>query len=245
MAPPCFRAPSTLPLSWRLLLQRQSSPDPDKIGERGLTLIECLVAIVVIAITVATITPPIFLATATRVQARRGEQANQIAQAEVDRVRRMVETGIYTVNQLPADTGTGNASAVAVASGVNGSLLVSPASCGTYPPIPATTPIAATSLIPVDIDGDCQPEFAMQVFRSSACIPASLPADTPPYAFQVGVRVYTYKPGEAMTNLSAERASLAMSGGARDRGTVRRPMQTIYSKVARVNTNESLECSGS
>jgi len=235
---------STTLLRW-LLFQRRLFTSSINTGQQGLTLIECLVAIVVIAITVTTITPPIFLATATRIQSRRGEQANQIAQAEVDRIRQMVETGVYTVDQLPIDTGAGNASDVAAASGVNSSLLVSPATCGTYPPIPATAPVSDRTLIPVDIDGDCRPEFAMQVYRSAPCTPASLPSGSPPYAFQIGVRVYTYNPGEAMNNLRTDRSSLGLTTASKDTGSVRRPMQTLYSRVARVNTNESLVCSGS
>lgn len=53
----------------------------------GLTLIECLVAMIIITIVVAIITPPIFLAVGTRVNNRRTEQALQVAQGEIERVR--------------------------------------------------------------------------------------------------------------------------------------------------------------
>ena len=53
-------------------------------AESGLTLIECIVAIVIISVVGVAITPPLFLATAARVQTNRAEQAVQIAQGEVD-----------------------------------------------------------------------------------------------------------------------------------------------------------------
>jgi len=225
-----------------LLFSRRQSSTVDSANQQGLTLIECLVAIVVIAITVATITPPIFLATATRVQARRGEQANQIAQGEVDRVRQLIERGTYTITQLPSNAGTGAAGTVAAASSV-GATLLSPAACSTYPP---ATPIASNALVPVDIDGDCKPEFAMQVYRTGDCLPASLTGVTPtppPYAFDLGVRVYTYRDGETLPPLTTDRASLGLAAGKRDTGTTRRPMQVLYSRIARVNSSEALECS--
>ena len=62
-------------------------------SEDGLTLLECLVAIAVIALTGAMIGPPLVMAAATRVQNRRAEQALQLAQGEVDRIRAMVIRG--------------------------------------------------------------------------------------------------------------------------------------------------------
>ncbi len=225
-------------LTWLLRASRQRrSPDA------GLTLIECLVAIVVIAITIATITPPIFLASATRIQSRRAEQANQIAQGEVDRVRQIVERGTYQTDNLPKDVGTGRSSEVAAANAVSDRLL-SPATCNTYP---ATTAVDASQLVPVDVNGDCTPEFAMQVFRTNQCIPAGIPVPADgspriPYAFDLGVRVYTYRPGEPVNNLSKDRASLGLAAGPRDKGGTRRPMQVLYTRVARVNDGNAVEC---
>ncbi|EKQ67512.1 hypothetical protein OsccyDRAFT_3790 [Leptolyngbyaceae cyanobacterium JSC-12] len=247
--------PPVVPLVTKWLLVASKSSQPSRVAgssEAGLSLIECLVAILVIAVTVVAITPPVFLATASRIQARRADQANQIAQAEVDRIRGIVERGAYVEAALPP---IGNATSVkdtTAATSVNTTLLLSPGTCtvGRYPPVlasppPATSPLGSNQLIPVDIDGDCQAEYAMQVFRTQGCVPANKPADTPPYSFSVGVRVYSYNPqdGATVPTLGTERANLAMTTGRRDKGTeFRRPLQVVYSRASRNTNADSFQC---
>ena len=235
-SPPAFllRFLSAIPRS------HPTKPAPEK----GLTLLECLVAIVIISITVVSITPPIFVATASRIQSRRAEQANQIAQAEIDRIRTIVErSSSYTTAQLPASGGTGAAPAIAAATGVETSLIASPSVCPGKTKYPATA--IATKVIPVDVDGDCKPEFAMQVFRSNECIPTSL-VGVPPYAFTVGVRVYGYEVGNPMSKLSPVRARLGITAGRGGdnsaSGAERQPLQVLYTKVARVGDERAKEC---
>ena len=220
-------------------------------SEKGLTLIECLVAIVIISITVVAITPPIFVATASRIQSRRAEQANAIAQAEIDRIRTVVERGSkYTADELPASGGGAvAASTIAAATGVNTDLIASLGACNgktKYPEVSATPTATATQVIPVDVDGDCIPEFAMQVFRSNDCTPASLVGVTPPYAFTAGVRVYGYEVGNPMSKLSPVRARLGITAGRGGdnsaSGAERQPLQVIYTRVSRVGNEQALEC---
>ncbi len=88
-----------------LVLSKASKPRSKSSGG-GFTLIESLVAIIIVSITVVAISPPIFWATGTRVQNRRAEQALSIAQATIDQVRAKVERGGATALELPAiDTG--------------------------------------------------------------------------------------------------------------------------------------------
>lgn len=227
--------------------QRQSS-------EQGLSLIECLIAIVIIALTVVAILPPIMLATATRIQARRADQANQIAQGEVDRIRTIVERGSYYINQLPEAVATQNirdAAPATVAPGA-GNPIISPANCpnrypasptnpadpSTYPP-----PAPANGVILVDVEGDCTADYVMQVFRTTGRIPTG---ETVPYSFDIGVRVYTYFPGQPFPTLEKERASLITGTGPRDviDGARRRPMAALYSSVARNDSGKSMGCIG-
>jgi prepilin-type N-terminal cleavage/methylation domain-containing protein len=56
-------------------------------GESGFTIIESLVAIIVAAILLAAIAPVIILSAATRVQARRVEQATQATKSFIDGVK--------------------------------------------------------------------------------------------------------------------------------------------------------------
>jgi len=202
--------------------------------QAGLSLIECIVAIVIISLTVVTIIPTVFLATATRVQARKFERANQIAQGELDRIRNMVERGTYTLTTLPGDAGSGKAvKDVGVASGFSAGALLSPASCSTYPP--AAT-VAWNKLVAVDADGDCTPDFAMQVFRTTGLNPVGTNV---PSTFEMGVRVYTYS--ATMPTLLKERASAVPGTGARENSaTSRRPMAVLYSAVARNDNSKTL-----
>ena len=255
------RHPSPPAFLLRLLSAIPRSQPANPTSEKGLTLIECLVAIVIISITVVAITPPIFVATASRIQSRRAEQANQIAQSEIDRIRAIVERGSkYTENELPASGGGAVAApTIAAATGVNTDLIASLGACNgktKYPEATATptaTPTAtATQVIPVDVDGDCKPEFAMQVFRSNDCIPNDLksvvPAvpPVPPYAFTAGVRVYGYEEDNPMSNLSGERATLGLTtgrGGDNSAvGAKRKALQVLYAKVSRVGNEQAREC---
>lgn len=247
------RNPSASLLKWLLpwLCRLQASRDRTAAAP-GLTLIECLVAIVIIALTVVSVTPPVFLATASRVQSRRAEQANQIAQGEIDRIRTLVERQDYSFQTLPSSTGNiNNIQAFQAPAGVNTGLLASAGNCAnpypqaaTAPPAPPITPVSATQLVPVDINGDCTPEYAMQVFRSEGCVPAEFVSQNPPpYSFYVGVRVYAYAPNETRTYTN-ERANLGLTAGKRDdTGTVRKPLQTLYTKMIRPNSSGSMECS--
>ncbi|NJP09586.1 MAG: hypothetical protein HC866_08965 [Leptolyngbyaceae cyanobacterium RU_5_1] len=213
-------------------------------SEQGLSLIECLVAIIIITLTVVVITPPVFLATATRIQSRRAEQANQIAQAEIDRVRAIVErpsSKSYTVNELPDSIGKAAVESFGAAATVKDALLSSSSACGKTK-YPQATLVATTELVPVDINGDCNAEFAMQVYRNQGC-PDPAVGTAPPDSFLIGVRVYAYDPDQALPSLTTERATLSLTSGRRDQGDgSRKPLQALYSRIANSNSDKSIEC---
>ncbi len=216
---------------------RRSSPTPGQAP--GLTLIESLVAIIVIAITVAAITPPIFVATATRIQTRRAEQARAIAQGEVDRVRTLMERGVDNINQLPGVPAAAPASPQALPAAQLSVLttpMLSPIACPTgVDRYPAATPVASDRLTPVDINGDCQPDYAMQVFRLPSTIPTG---ETIPFSFTMGVRVYAYRATYAA--LSVQQSSLGLTTGRRDSGPQQRPLAVLYSQISRNDSSRSL-----
>jgi len=76
-----------------------------QFDQAGFTIIECLVAILVIAILMIGIAPVIAIAVATRVQARRVEIATQAARTYIDGVRAGTITAPVAVT-LPETTGT-------------------------------------------------------------------------------------------------------------------------------------------
>jgi len=75
-------------------------------GESGFTIIESLVALLVVAILLTAIAPVIVLATATRVQSRRVELSTQAAKTFIDGVRTGAITAPSTVITLAAPTST-------------------------------------------------------------------------------------------------------------------------------------------
>lgn len=193
-------------------------------SEQGLTLIECLVAIVLVALVASSIAPALVLSVATRVQSQKSEQALQLAQSEIDQVRLRVEQGGATVAQLPlvAD----NAMADADIANVPGPQY------GAFATDPRPT---VTQTRPVDITGDGQPDYAVQIFRTPGLVENDVPL-----AFNLGVRVYDYnavnldQPG----NLLIQPASLRMVSGEGQRN--QRPLAALYTTVAVSESRESL-----
>ena len=177
-------------------LTKASKSNP-KSSVSGFTLIESLVAIIIVSITVVAISPPIFWATGTRVQNRRAEQALSIAQATIDQVRARVERGGASALELPAiDPGTtagkrpnppgplpsdpwtsmqGIIPKCNTVSGLKSAVAAVPAVGAT----PATPAIAADQqypdlkqYLPVDTTTTkssevCKPDFLVQVFRNA------------------------------------------------------------------------------
>lgn len=205
--------------------------------DQGLSLIECLVAIVVVSITLIAITPPIFFITATRVQSRKAEQALQVAQAEIDRVRAVVERGVYTDADLPAIVA--NVSAVPAPTSIAGVLKSSTVACNTYTGVT----VAATALLPVNTDLDpsnlvaCQSQFLVQTFRTAGTPGSAVPTS----GFRLGVRVYSDNPllRQNLNGLQTAQASLRFVNGLGDQN--RRPLAILYSTIVRNDTSNSLQ----
>lgn len=215
-------------------------------SDAGLTLLEGLVAIILVAVAVTAMTPPIFIATATRIQTRRIEQANQIAQAEVDRIRLQVERGNYNVVDLPASIGDNPIqNAPAATANSTAALLTSrPDDCGGTM-YPTATPAPVNQVVQVDQDGDCQPDFIMQVFRNDGEVPIGeedANGQPKPFSFDIGVRVYHFAPGTTPTLLTDATASGRMTSGRNDTidGDRRRPLAMLYTKISRSDNSKSL-----
>jgi type II secretory pathway pseudopilin PulG len=248
-------------------LTPKSNLNPSKT-ESGLTLIEGLIAIMVISITVIAITPPILWATATRVQNRRAEQALQIAQGEIDRVRTLVERGVSTasLSQLPPAAGEnirGNPSPVNAPT-VDSNIVTSSRSLCAREPAPAATPssrpTSPTAYIKVDTDtqldtlNNCEPEFLLQTFRSTgldidgktqaeylASRPSGSTVPFLPVAFVMGVRVYSNvsRVEGSLSTASVEQASLQGTTGL---GQQRfRPLAVLYTTIVPSNTSKNLD----
>lgn len=174
---------------WQRLALSLSSRKPVETAE-GLTLVECIMAIVVIALTSAMITPPLFIAAATRMQNQRAEQAMQIAQGEVDRIRALVEWQDHTPALLPKVSPSDPIGTTEPPSSIE-SLQSKNEACNTYDP---ATPLEVNTAFGVKTtdnettgDANCNPDFAVQMFRSQGVTAAG---ETKPSTFCLVVRVY-------------------------------------------------------
>ena len=240
---PGFALRFSLSLTQRVAASRRRS-------DQGLTLIEGLVAIVVVSITLVSITPPIFWATGTRVQNRRAEQALQLAQGEIDRVRTIVDQGQATIKLLPPPVvGADNirlANSVSVPTRAkSGIVTVNPrcrttANNGESPALDEYIEIN-TDPNPGDPD-DCKPNFLMQTFRSTGLDGNGnpVPGSAIPEGFVMGVRVYSFVAKDNLINRTAtgEQASLKGTNGLGNQLT--RPLAVQYSTIVRSNASKTL-----
>lgn len=208
---------------WSIQKQARSS-------EQGLTLLECLIAVAVMGLTVGLVLPPLLIASATRVQTRRAEQALQLAQGEVDRVRIIVARGDHTPANLPANIGnTTNLEAFPAPGGALNQLKSS-VNCGNNY---NGTQIAANQALRVDVNGDCQPDFLMQVFRTRGSTTRSESGNQDrPSEFRLGVRVYSITSirGENFAGLGTEQASLSLTNS--ERNQLNQPLAVLYTQVS-------------
>lgn len=150
-------------------------------------------AIAIIVLTVALIAPPLFIATATRVQNRRVEQAFQLAQGEIDRIQVLMSQGENTVNRLPF--AVSDLDTQVPPGGPAPGILKTPRTSCPGVTIYQDQQIPVNQALPVDSDGDCAADFYMQTFRTQGSIPAleqSRTASMRRYTdFEVEVRVYS------------------------------------------------------
>ena len=188
-------------------------------SEQGLTLIETLMAIVVIAIVITASTPPILLAVATRIQNRRAEQAMQIAQQQIERVRLIVDQGNYTNSDLPP------AASISDPDDIN--------------TVGAPTAPCSSSCTATQATEETKDDFLVQVFRDPGVSQAGVAPDggAQVVAFRMGVRVYS--PAAELGSLGTRPASLQMTSALGEQ--TRFPLAVIYADLARGDVTGTLD----
>lgn len=209
----------------QLLMTLAQLSKPSK-SQQGMSLLECLIAIVIVAVVITSFTPSIFVAVATRVQNRRAEQALQLAQAEVDRVRRTMERGVYADTNLPPQGSQSN-STFRTESG--------PSSISTLS-ANQLYPSSASTAISVDVDGNGTDDFMVQTYRS----PGVRNNLNSLIAFNMGVRVYAISARQNLGQLETRQASLAFSTAIGQQQ--KRPLAVMYTSVVRSDVRTSLQC---
>ncbi|WP_374824608.1 prepilin-type N-terminal cleavage/methylation domain-containing protein [Aerosakkonema sp. BLCC-F183] len=217
--------------SGRLQLEIIKLLQPRK-SSQGVTLLECLVAITVVAVVISSFTPPIFLAVGTRVQNRRAEQALQLAQAEIDRVRRIVEQGsYYDYETCPA--GTSKTACLPPKAGISDRDFRRQSKPSAFNDSPDS--INATTALRIDINNDGKPDFLMQSYRSEGIQQSGRTV-----AFNMGVRVYAYFDTMNFGDLQdppEKAASLKLSTALGAQKKL--PLAIIYTSVVKSDTPDS------
>ncbi|WP_035985803.1 prepilin-type N-terminal cleavage/methylation domain-containing protein [Leptolyngbya sp. KIOST-1] len=190
-------------------------------GQQGLTLIECLVAIIIVGLIGSAIAPALVISVATRVQSQKAEQALEVAQSEIDRVRLLVERSTANTGNLPPSTtitGTNPDRRVAEVAGPNFGA-------------PVAAPTTAFQTREVNLNGN---RFAVQSYRTPGRFVGSVPV-----TFAMGVRVYDYDAVLTGTgSLDKDPAALRMVNGVGQRG--RRPLVALYTTVTSGESGNSL-----
>lgn len=231
-----------------------------KHSDAGLTLIESLIAMVVIAITMVSITPPIFWAVASRVQTQRAEQALKLAQGEIDRVRVLAErnqtgTTQFTGNLLPprvegaTETEVRNRSSnkFPAPETAKAARVMSKRICGTNGADndDGTFADAIGKFVRVDVDGDCKTDFLVQSFRSQGLDQNGKAftgeAGQTLSAFVMGVRVYSSVAEPALTSKRGKTEPAKLQGTSGVGNQLDRPLAVLYSTIVRSSESQNLD----
>ncbi len=211
-------------------LPPKRSPAKPSAPDQGLTLIECLVAIVMVALVAGSIAPVMVISVASRVNSQKAEQALGLAQAEIERTRSLVEQGSYATANLPP---IGSTASSAVKENEDISSVLGPDLSA------PSTPLSFEYARRVGIDGRetstlTDQRFIVQTFRSAGYTQAS--ASTP-IAFNMGVRVYDIS-ATGTGNLPTDVASIGLTGGTGER--TQRPLAALYTTIAVGDQDDSL-----
>ena len=159
-------------------------------SQSGFTIVESLVAIVVVSVLMSAIAPVIVLSVATRVQARRVEVATQAAKAYIDGVRTgVIDAPNYTItlNEVNSDkTFNSQRSIFADANVPNAGSLPCPTTAGNQ----YCQNTSTSSLYCIDLDGNgCSitnfKDIVVQAFRS-----VNSSSSEANKGYLLGVRVY-------------------------------------------------------
>ncbi len=224
----------------------------------GFTLIECLLAIMIVAILLSAVAPVIVLSIATRLQARRVELASQAAKTYIDNVRAGKIQAQYivpvTMDEVAVDPATGNKTFTSnratftatppASSELNASNCVEGSAIYPYCSSPTST------LYCVDLDGggcsNSSPrDLIVQSFRSQSTVqqaaenaaltPEDLENTIKKNGFLLGVRVYRADSFSAGRILIAGVKDATFTGGT----GLRKPQAPLVETTTEINYKDT------
>lgn len=203
----------------------------------GFTLVECIMAIVVVGLTGAVVAPFMVISVATRVQNQRAEQAIELAQSEIDRVRIEFEQNGAEEDFVP----TRYQNAVIAEGDIT---------CATDEYCPAKfrgpTDIDTDDTVidpdgdgekEVDVNGDDTFDFFIQGFLVQRQDNAG---NDIPNAYELGVRVYDIRASENFPagGLATDEALVGVTSSEGER--VAKPLSAVYASVGIAEGSGSL-----
>lgn len=192
-------------------------------SQKGLTLVESLAALVISAIILTAIAPPILFSAATRIQARNTEQAQSVAIRELDRVR-----AILTRDEKIKESKFSPESSTSQLSDTTApSELVKKRSDLKN----------INQAFTVDTDSDGTNDFFVQLIRDQGVCFNSGPFNATLAVFKMGVRVYDIAAETNLGSLKTEPASLQPRKGLGERTT--NPLAVTYSVLSRSDVQAS------
>lgn len=205
---------------------KQKQPSTQS-SQAGFTIIESLMAIIIVSVLMVAIGPVVVMSVAARVQAKRVERASEAAKTYID----SVNSGRTPAPPVPALLRTNSA----------GFLNKAPA------PTAARFPnkvdwLKSSELYCVDLDRtpgcslSSSRDLVIQAFRTPSATPPA--ADNPAQGYRLGVRVYradAFKGSGPSQTITEEQSALKGTLGARDV-----PLATRLTDIAPQGENNSL-----
>lgn len=224
-------------------MKRQLKLQPPPPTQAGFTIIESLLAVILVSILLAAVAPVIALSVATRLQSRRVEMATQAARTYIDGVRAGIilpPNSIRPLNEVTTDPATGNETfspqreLFAQVEAPKPQTL--PQNCPRFNDPYCVDPVrprafgGAVSLYCADMDGDGKctaasaTDLIVQAYRSTPAAPGTPnqpadPNDDGSGGFLLGVRVYRASSFDGniqlqkMSDLGVQKASTYAGGG--------------------------------
>jgi type II secretory pathway pseudopilin PulG len=206
---------------------------------QGLTLIEALVAMIIITVVTLVITPPVFMAVATRVQNTRTEQAMQLAQREIERVRYLMFADDLPSLDGKTQDGLANATPEKRLPPVAKNIFKDALAANVAAPLSECTP--STGLCSTSQYWAIDKDFIIQTFRDQGVCVTNTTGKEEIVAFRMGVRVYSSaaKAEAAKGTLRSERTVRQFTGsGLGER--ILFPLAASYTELGRSSAAGSL-----
>ncbi|AFY78493.1 MAG: hypothetical protein IGR93_20005 [Hydrococcus sp. C42_A2020_068] len=197
-----------------------------RASDKGLTMMEVLVGILVSSIVVGVFAPVWLTIAATRIQHFRAEQAMNLAQSEIDRAQVNIMRGVKATDTdkvPPQATSVTNLSDVGRPTAT----------------VTSYSALTATKALEVDVNNDGKPDFLVQLFRDGGQTFNSGVSQDEFSLFRMGVRVYSIVAKDNLSNLETQRASLGFTQGLKEQAT--HPLAVLYAEIVRSDTKKSLD----